>query len=55
MQAVKQQEAASAISIFERYLTLWVALRILAGLALVAMGVILLQTPPPPFAPMPVS
>ena len=34
MQAVKQQEAASAISIFERYLTLWVALCILAGLAL---------------------
>ena len=30
-------------------------LRILAGLALIAMGVILLQTPPPPFAPMPVS
>lgn len=34
MQAVKQQEAAPAISIFERYLTLWVALCILAGLAL---------------------
>lgn len=34
MLAVKQQEAAPAISIFERYLTLWVALCILAGLAL---------------------
>lgn len=35
MQAVKQkQEAAQAIGVFERYLTLWVALCILAGLAL---------------------
>lgn len=35
MQAVKQQqEAAQAIGAFERYLTLWVALCILAGLAL---------------------
>lgn len=35
MQAVKQkQEAATPIGIFERYLTLWVALCILAGLVL---------------------